>query len=103
VSAIDRYQLELLGNVPYSDLRALCRASVKKPLWEEMRDLQIKRNAVVHQGAPAADGDAQQAVAVAEALLTGVFPAVIRKLGLYLHERIRVCDSPRCETGDNVA
>jgi hypothetical protein len=86
------------------DLRVLCRAGVKKPLWEDMRDLQVKRNEVVHQGAPAApaaDSDAQQAVAVAGALLNGVFPAVIRKLGLHLHETIRVCDSPRCETSGN--
>jgi hypothetical protein len=85
------------------DLRVLCRAGVKKPLWEEMRDLQVKRNAVVHEGAPAADSDAQESVAVAAALLNDVFPAVIRKLGLHLHETIRVCDSPRCETSGNVA
>jgi hypothetical protein len=85
------------------DLRVLCREAAKKPLWEEMRDLQVKRNAVVHQGAPAADADGQQAVAVAEALLSNVFPSVIRKLGLHLHGRIRLCDLPKCETGEDAA
>jgi hypothetical protein len=84
------------------DIRVQCRAGGKKPLWEEMRDLQVKRNAVVHQAAPTGDGDAEEAVAVAEALLTHVFPAVIRKLGLHLHDGIRACDSPKCPPGDNV-
>jgi len=84
------------------DLRILCRSGVKTPLWEEMRDLQLKRNVVVHQGADSEQSEAERAVAVAAALMTEIFPTVITKLGLHLHESIRVCDSSRCNTSGNV-
>lgn len=85
------------------DLQVFRRATATKPLWEEMRDLQVKRNAVLHQAAAISDRDAQQAVAVAEALLSDVFPAVIRKLGLHLHDNIRTCDVATCGTNNGVA
>lgn len=78
------------------DLQVHRRATATKPIWEEMHDVQLKRNMVVHQAAAASLADAQQAIAVAETMLTGIFPAVITKLGLHLHEGPRVCDSPKC-------
>lgn len=78
------------------DLQVYRRPTATNPLWQEMHDLQVKRNTVVHQAAAAAPADAQQATDVAEAMLTNVFPVVITKLGLHLHEGPRVCDSLKC-------
>ncbi len=88
--------LRILATHTGVDLQAHRRSAASKPLWEEMHDLQVKRNLVVHQAADVSRGDAQQAIAVAEAMLRDVFPAVITKLGLHLHEGPLICDSPKC-------
>ncbi len=72
------------------------RAGSRKPLWEEMPDLHVKRNVVLHQVASASLADAEQALAVAEVMMREVFPLVMTKLGLHLHEEPRICDSPKC-------
>ncbi len=88
--------LRILATHTGVDLQVHRRSAAAKPLWEEMHDLQVKRNMVVHQAATASRDDAQQAIAVAEAMLGDIFPAVITKLGLHLHEGPRICDSPKC-------
>jgi hypothetical protein len=81
------------------DLQVHRRPTAAKPLWEEMHELQGKRNAVIHQAATVSPTDAQQAIAVAETMLTDIFPTVIARLGLHLHEGPRVCDSTNCGAG----
>jgi hypothetical protein len=40
--------------------------------------------------------DARLAIVIAEVLLREVFPTVITKFGLHLHDGFRACDSPKC-------
>lgn len=80
------------------DLQSFVRPGSRKPLWEEMRELQVKRNQVLHQATTVPIEDARHAIAIAKVLLREVFPTVITKLGLHLHEGGRVCDSPKCST-----
>jgi hypothetical protein len=97
-----RALLRILAAHTGVDLQICRRSAAAKPLWQEIHDLQVKRNAVVHQAAAASPADAQQAIAVAETMLTGIFPTVITKLGLHLHEGPRVCDSPKCSAASIV-
>jgi len=52
-----------------------------KALWQKMHDLQVKRGAVVHQAELHRQTYAQQAIAVAETVLTGVFQRSSLNLG----------------------
>lgn len=88
--------LRILATHTGVDLQLHRRSAAARPLWEEMHDLQVKRNMVVHQAAAASRDDALEAIAVAEAMLGDVFPAVMTTLGLHLHEGPRICDSPKC-------
>ena len=60
--------LRILATHTGVDLQVHRRSGATKPLWEEMHDLQIKRNTVVHQAGDVSRGDAQQAIAVAETM-----------------------------------
>ena len=94
--------LRILATHTGVDLHVHRRSGATKPLWEEIQDLQVKRNKVVHQAGDVSQGDAQQAIAVAETMLRDVFPTVVMKLGLHLHEGPRICDSPKCGVASTI-
>lgn len=86
--------LSEFGGVDVGNFR---RASSKKALWEEIRIIQDRRNAVLHRAELASTEEAEQAVAVASVVLEELFPAVVTKLGLHLHDGARVCNDWRCK------
>jgi hypothetical protein len=86
-----RLLTEILSQFGGVDLRTFSRATSGKTLWQEIADVQAARNAVIHKGHPAEDATAQLAVAVAETLLKRIFPQVLTKLDLHLHEPVTVC------------
>lgn len=88
--------IRVLAEHTGTDLQVFCRSGSLKPLWEEMQELKVKRNHVLHQAITVSVDDGRQAIAIAEVLLREVFPTVISKLGLHLHDCIRACDSPKC-------
>jgi len=78
------------------DLRQFGRSGSGKALWEEMREIQVKRNRIVHQAERASVEEADAAIEVAKATLYQVFGGTISNLGLHLHENVRVCALPKC-------
>ncbi len=93
-AAMDRYRkllLELLQQYGGVDLDAFKRSGSNKALWEEIKDIQSTRNLVVHRAETASEKDAELALGVATEILETIFPAVVKKLGLYLHEGFRIC------------
>jgi len=78
------------------DLQQFTRAGSRKALWKEMRDVQRKRNRIIHQADTALVEEADVAIEVAKAVLHELFGSAVRSLGLHLHENVRVCALPKC-------
>lgn len=88
--------LRVLAAHTQIDLQQFTRAGSGKALWEEMREIQVKRNRIVHQAEGASVEEADAAIEVAKAVLHQVFGGTVRNLGLHLHENVRVCALPKC-------
>lgn len=56
------------------DIKKDKRSGSEQPLWNEIQDLRRLRNRIVHGGEPATDGQAQNALQVAELILFSLFP-----------------------------
>jgi len=78
------------------DLRAYQRVNANKILWDEVIEIQRRRNAIVHRAEDATEEEAQSSIAIAAALLEDIFPAVITNIGLHLHDGRRVCGDNEC-------
>ena len=93
-TGMDRFQTiltEILARFGGVDLKVFKRADSTKTLWYEIGEVQTARNAVAHRGESVDDAKAELAIAVAETLLKNIFPQVLAKLELHLHEPMTVC------------
>lgn len=79
------------------DLNYFRRKGAKDVLWTDIKRLQEIRNHIMHRAGSAASEEAGLSIAVAEAVLDEIFPAVITHLGLHLHEGVRVCNDALCK------
>jgi hypothetical protein len=75
------------------DLMEYKRLDSSKTLWQEIGEIQKARNDLVHEGRNAPNSTPDLAIAVAARLLNDIFPQVMTKLGLHLHEKMTVCGS----------
>jgi hypothetical protein len=73
------------------DLKSFTRQRSTKTLWEEMDHVQAVRNRAIHRGETVSIANANLAVEVASTLLKELFPQVLSKLDLHLHEPGLVC------------
>lgn len=79
-SAIDRLRgllADVLSAFANIDLAKYARTGSARPLWEEMRIIQDRRNAALHRGDPIAQADADHAIAVAEHLIHDVVDRIL--------------------------
>jgi hypothetical protein len=93
--AVARYKdllFALLREYGGLDLQTYARPGVGCTLWKEIQDNQVSRNAAVHSATTLDAKDAQRAIAVAGAILETVFPQVIAKLNLHLHNGYSICN-----------
>lgn len=88
--------LRVLASHTKIDLQTFTRSGAVKPLWEEMRALQVKRNRIIHAAETATEAEAQGALELAGVFLGNVFGGVVNALGLHLHGP-RVCGKPQCK------
>lgn len=79
------------------DLAQYKRSGASRPLWEEINGVQERRNLIMHRADNVAYEESQKALSVASAVLDELFPSLIQKLGLHLHEGGRVCNDWRCK------
>ena len=70
-------------------------------LWEDIKNVREKRNEILHKGLQATCEEAGHSIAVARTLLEEVFPPVIAKLDLHLHENMVICDKSDCIPSGN--
>jgi len=72
------------------DLAAFKRPGTAKTLWEEMQDVQKRRNAVIHRGEAATSAEAQQALDIATVVVHTLFGQVVATIGLQADAQLRV-------------
>ena len=72
----------ILKNYGALDLAAFKRDGVAKTLWDEMGEVQKRRNGVVHRAESVDVTEATLAVDIAGTIVEALFPAVIGSLGL---------------------
>jgi hypothetical protein len=73
------------------DLTTYARPGSPTTLYKEIRDNQVIRNDAVHKATPVGAPVAEAAIAIAASILEDVFPAILKSLGLHLHDGERVC------------
>ncbi len=98
--ALDRFKnllLDILAGYVGSDLRKYTHPGAAKTLWEEIKDSQESRNAILHRGEQRSSADAQVALRSASAVVETLFPGVTGALGLHLHGSIRLCSVDQCK------
>ena len=99
-SGMDRYRkllFQVLRDHGGIDLSNYKRTESNKTLWEEINTVQKKRNLIMHRAVKAEVEDADLALAVASEILESIFPAIIAKMGLHLHDAFRICDDWKCQ------
>jgi hypothetical protein len=90
----DRFQAllaEILKHYGGVNLKTFTRPGSTKSLWQEIKDIQTVRNGVIHRGELLDDTSAELGIAVAATILQVLFPQVLCKLGLHLHDPLVVC------------
>jgi hypothetical protein len=98
-TGFDRYRgllLQILANHGGINLQTCRRTGSTRLLWDEITDIQTKRNAFMHRGERPTDADTELAMAVAVTILDSVVPSVLHRLRLHLHEGIRICGNVIC-------
>ena len=78
------------------DLYSFKRPDSTRPIWEEIADVKKKRDLIVHQAQTATDDQANLALGVASTVIENLFPTVVGRMGLHLHEGFRICNDWKC-------
>jgi hypothetical protein len=66
-------------------------------LWKDIDAVRVRRNNVLHKGNLAVTKEeAEHTILVAATLIEMIYPAVMKSLGLHLHNGIRACSDPSC-------
>lgn len=97
---MDRYKgllLQILRDHGGLDLKNYKRSGSNKSILEEIDNVKNKRNKIMHTAEGASHEEAALALGVASTILQQLFPSVIAKMGLHLHDGFRICDHWECE------
>jgi len=89
--------LHLLREHGDVDLYSYKRPDSRQLIWEEIADVKKKRNLIVHQAQTATSDEASLALGVASTVIENLFPTVVERMGLHLHEGFRICDDWKCK------
>ena len=98
--SMDRYKdllLQILRDHGGIDLQSYRRPSSTNSIWEEIKNVQTKRNLILHTARTASPEEAALAVGVASSILSELFRALLTRMGLHLHDGFRICDDWKCQ------
>ena len=98
--SMDRYKdllLQILREHGGVDLLSYKRSGSRKNIWDEMKTVQAKRNSIVHAAQVASEEETTLALSVASTIMEILFPSVITKMGLHLHDGYRICADWKCQ------
>jgi hypothetical protein len=86
----------ILSEVGSIDLAKYKRPESLRTLWEEIKEIQERRNKIMHRAEIVVEEESHKALSVATTILEELFPLLIKRLGLHLHEGGRVCNDQHC-------
>ena len=89
--------LHLLRHHGDVDLHSYKRQDSRRPIWEEITEVKKKRDLIVHRAQTASISEAETALGVASTVIDTLFPTVVNKMGLHLHQGFRICDDWKCK------
>jgi len=98
--SMDRYKdllLQILREHGGVDLLSYKRSGSGKNIWDEIKTVQTKRNHIVHAAQVASEEETSLALSVASTIVETLFPSVITKMGLHLHDGYRICADWKCQ------
>ena len=98
--SMDRYKellLQILRDHGGVDLQSYRRPGSSKIIWEEIKNVQTKRNSILHTAQTASHEEAALALGVASTIVGELFNAVVTRMGLHLHDGFRICDGSKCK------
>ena len=98
--SMDRYKdllLQILREHGGVDLLSYKRSGSRKNIWDEIKTVQAKRNSIVHAAQVASEEETTLALSVASTIMEILFPSVITKMGLHLHDGYRICADWKCQ------
>jgi hypothetical protein len=67
-----------------------------KLLWDEIVEIQTRRDQIMHRADVATKAEAELAIAVATAVTEELFPVFVKPLGYHLHDGFRLCADQYC-------
>jgi len=88
-TSIDRFQkllFKILSEYGGIDLDILKRPRSPKLLWDEMKNVQKRRNQVVHRAESVNINESKQALNVAAYVLENIFPNLVEYIKLHIHK-----------------
>ena len=88
-TSIDRFQkllFKILSEYGGIDLNALKRAKSSKLLWTEMKNVQKRRNQVIHRAENVDTNESKQALSIATYILENIFPNLVEHLELKIQK-----------------
>ncbi len=97
---MDRYKdllLQILREHGGVDLLSYKRTDSNQTIWNEIKNVQTRRNLLLHTGQMAAEKEASLALGVASTIIETLFPSVVTRMGLHLHDGYRICDDLKCK------
>jgi len=88
--------LNILKEIAHFDLKTYSRTGVNKNLWEEITEIQTRRNRILHAAETVTIQDAEMAIAIGAEVVEVVFPRVAQNLGFHIHEGFKLCAKHDC-------
>ncbi|VAX24271.1 hypothetical protein MNBD_NITROSPINAE03-1526 [hydrothermal vent metagenome] len=98
--AMKKYQqllLRVLDQHGGVNIEKIIREGSDKTLWDEIKEVKELRNLIMHRAEKASIANADLALGVASTILEKVFPDVVAKMGLHLHNDFQICDDFKCK------
>lgn len=93
---IKKLLAKIFQDVSAIDLMAYRRPGSAKALWEEIVQIQKRRDLIVHRAEVASKDEAEMAITVAAAVTEELFPSLAKSLGYHLHDGFRLCSDGVC-------
>jgi hypothetical protein len=88
--------LNILKEAAHFDLQTYSRVGANKNLWDEITEIQKRRNRILHAAEIVTILDAEMAIAIAAEVVEVVFPRVAQNLGFHIHEGFKLCAKHDC-------
>ena len=84
VPKIPKLYFQVLKDITGMDFKEITRANRQRKLWDELSDLQDKRNKVLHQAKPIFEHDAEESISIADAVFDEIIPKILNKFHFHL-------------------